>query len=129
MENNFLASVRELTQHIKFNIFEKEFFLSSDVDKINGGRVFIQVYYIAPCNKTNEVKQWKGGKHYLSTYMTEDEIVKRCYVAFEATVKHEIMEGFTFDDVVVFNPHVNFRELLKISHLEVSRQNNIQFDF
>lgn len=54
--------------------------------------------------------------------MKDDEIVKRAYVACEAAVRHEIMEGFKVDGIVLFNPHVNFEELLKVSHMEVKRE-------
>lgn len=60
--------------------------------------------------------------------MTEDEIVKRAYVAFEAAVKHEVMENFKFDGVIVFNPHVNFRKLLEVSPHEVRREPIQNFD-
>lgn len=86
------------------------------------GRVFIQLSYDAPCTKGTEREQWKGRKWYLSAHMTDDEIIKTAYSAFEACIKHEIMEGFTVDNVVLFNPHVNFEELLKISHKEVTRK-------
>ena len=54
--------------------------------------------------------------------MTEDEVVKTCFAAFKAAVEHEIMEGFRYEDKIVFNPHVDFRELMNISHKEVKRQ-------
>lgn len=53
--------------------------------------------------------------------MTADEIVKTVYAAFEAAIKHEVMEGFKVDGIVLFNPHVDFEELLKISHKEIQR--------
>lgn len=65
--------------------------------------------------------EWSGRKWYLSDYMTSDEIIKTCYVAFEAAVKHEIMEGFKVGGIVLFNPHTQYTELLKISHLEIQR--------
>lgn len=121
-----LQKVRELLSHVSLSIFGQNLFIRADEDKKhedpkNGKRVFIQVFYHAPCTKNNSIEEWKGGKYYLSEYMTEDEIIKKAWVAFEAAVKHELMEGFKFDNIVVFNPHVNFRELLKISHLEVTR--------
>lgn len=39
----------------------------------------------------------------------------------EKAVIHEVMEGFTVDGKVLFNPHVNFEELLTISDREVTR--------
>lgn len=57
--------------------------------------------------------------------MTDDEIVKTAWCAFEAAVKHEIMEGFKVDGKILFNPHLNFEALLSISHLEVKRKEEI----
>jgi hypothetical protein len=53
--------------------------------------------------------------------MTDDEIIKTSYGAFKAAVEHEVMEGFKVDGIILFNPHVNFEELLKISHKEIKR--------
>lgn len=90
------------------------------------GRIFLQVLYHSPCTKTGEKKVWKGRKWYLSQYMTDDEIVKTAYCAFKAAVEHEIMEGFKVDGKILFNPHINFEELLAISDLEVRREEKIQ---
>lgn len=118
-----LLDVRLLISHITFTCLEKEFsFIVSNDLTYNTERVFIQVRYNSKCNKTGEKETWKGRKWYLSEYMTEDEVVKTAYTACETAVKHEIMEGFKFDDIIVFNPHVNFRELLSISHKEIKRQ-------
>lgn len=127
-----LKQIRELTSHISFQLFGQDLKLSVLEDKKyfslmlsstigQGRRIYLQVFYYAPCRKDGKIKQFRGGKHYLSPHMTEDEIVKRAYVAFEATVKHEIMEEFRFDGKTVFNPHVNFRKLLEISDEEVFR--------
>lgn len=90
-------------------------------DPVNG-RLFIQLMYSAPCTKTGDENiLWKGRKWYLSEHMTSDEIIKTCYAAFEGAVKHEIMEGFKVDGKILFNPHVNFEELLKITDKEISR--------
>lgn len=53
--------------------------------------------------------------------MTEDEVVKTAWCAFETAVKHEVMEAFKVDNIRLFNPHVNFEELLKVSNREVKR--------
>ena len=85
------------------------------------GRIYLQVEYKTPCTHNSNLEVWKGRKYYLSDYMTEDEVVKTAYVAFEQAVKHEIMEGFKVDNTILFNPHINFEELLLISHKEVKR--------
>lgn len=113
--------VLNITSRISMNLFGKEFNIKTSKDLRGGGRIFVQVYYDAPCTNTGEVQEWKGRKYYLSEFMTNDEVVKTCYVAFEQAVKHEVMEGFKVDGIILFNPHVNFEELLKISHKEVKR--------
>jgi hypothetical protein len=92
-------------------------------DDYRGSRVYVQITYSSPCSKTGQVEEWKGRKWYLSEYMTDDEVIKTVWAAFEAAVKHEIMEGFKINGMVLFNPHVDYLELLKISDREVKRKN------
>ena len=116
-----LNKVKRLVSKITLELFGINFSILVEKDKVHGSRVYVQVCYEAPCTNTGEVQEWKGRKYYLSDFMTEDEVVKTCYVAFEQAVKHEVMEGFKFDGIILFNPHVSFRELLKVSHKEVKR--------
>jgi hypothetical protein len=96
--------------------------VENDLKVESNGRTFIQVVYSSVCTKTDKEEVWHGRKWYLSEHMTDDEIVKTCYAAFEAAVKHEVMEGFKVDGKILFNPHINFEELLKISDREIERQ-------
>lgn len=115
--------IKAIVSRIGMSCFGTRFGIKTSVDLEfpDSQRVFIQVIYIAKCNKTGELKEWHGRKWYLSKYMTADEVVKTAYTAFESAVKHEVMEGFLVDGKILFNPHVSFEELLKISDLEVSR--------
>lgn len=85
-------------------------------------RVYLQVVYKSPCSKTKKLETWKGRKHYLSDYMTDDEVVKTAYTAVKMAVEHEIMEGFKFDGKLIFNPHTPYTELMTISDKEVVRE-------
>lgn len=116
--------VYALWQRISMNIFGIEFKLriENDCNDPIDGRVFIQVLYAAKCSKTGKKEIWRGRKWYLSVHMTSDEIVKTIWCAFEAAVKHEAMEGFKVDGKVLFNPHVSFEQLLKVSEKEVTRK-------
>lgn len=117
-----LDRVKKLTGRISLSCLGIDFGIRVETDNANeGGRVFIQITYSSKCTKTGEVDSWHGRKFYLSPHMTDDEIVKTCYTAFEACVKHEVMEGFKVDGIILFNPHINFEELLKISHKEIKR--------
>jgi hypothetical protein len=102
-------------------LFGKTFRIIVREDNIHGGRIYLQVAYISPCTHSGEEMEWKGRKWYLSEFMTDDEIIKTSYGAFKAAVEHEVMEGFKVDGIILFNPHVNFEELLKISHKEIKR--------
>ncbi len=112
---------KKVTSRISFSCLEKEFKLLVENDKKGGERVYLQVSYDSICTKTGKKDNWKGRKWYLSEHMTDDEVVKTAYVAFEAAVKHEIMEGFKVDGKILFNPHVDFEKLLSVSGNEVFR--------
>ena len=114
--------IRSLCTRITLELFGKTFNIRVAQDlKSSNGRTFIQIIYLEKCNKGGEEQEWRGRKWYLSEYMIADEIVKTVYAAFKATIEHEILEGMKVDGIILFNPHINFEELLKISHNEVKR--------
>lgn len=125
-----LNSVKQLLSRINLELFGTKFDIIVEYDKeftifTEGeepkGRIYLQIGYHAKCNDTGEVGYWKGGKHYLSHYMTDDEIVKKAWVAFESCIKHEVMEAFLVDGKRLFNPHTHFEALLEVSHKEIKR--------
>jgi hypothetical protein len=121
MENQ-LQKVQQLVARLTVSMLGKpmRILVKEDI-KVSGGRVFIQIAYIAPCSQSGELLKLKGRKWYLSDHMLDDEIVKTAYAAFKAAMEHEIMEGFKCDFKVVFNPHVSFEDLIKINR-EVKRE-------
>lgn len=117
-----IEEIKLLLKRIDVSLFGTIFIIRCEHDnKYENGRIFLQIIYFGKCNKTGEIEEWHGRKFYLSDHMTDDEIVKTCFVAFKSAVEHEIMEGFTVDEKVLFNPHLNFEELLKISNKEIKR--------
>lgn len=118
-----LERVEKILERISMKLFDIEFNIFAQHDKIHGenGRIFLQIEYHAKCTNSGKKEVWKSGKHYLSEFMTDDEIVKKAYVAFEQAVKHEVMESFKVDNIILFNPHVDFEELLKVSKNEITR--------
>jgi len=119
-----LEKAQELCKSINLSCLGNSSFkirVEKDNKQPEEGRVFIQVIYDAPCIKTNEWKPWHGRKFYLSEHMTQDEVVKTVYLAFRLAVEHEVMEGFRINGTALFNPHVDFLELLAVSGKEVSR--------
>jgi hypothetical protein len=121
-KKQWIDHLLKLMKRIRIEILNTPFVLDLATDKTYGDRLYIQGSYRARCNKDfTVVDNWKTRKYYLSEHMTDDEIVKTCYVCFEQAMKHEIMECFKVDGKSLFNPHINFEELLKISDKEVSR--------
>ena len=116
-----LSEVKELISRITISLFGIKFNIRVQYDNKGGDNIFIQINYTAPCNKTGIEKQWSGRKYYLSSYMTEDEIIKTAWVAYRSCIEHEVMETFRVDDLILFNPHTPYTELLKISEVEVKR--------
>lgn len=104
-------------------LFGIHFWIRVEKDPL-GERVFLQIQYNAPCNKTGVLQQWGGRKWYLSSHMTEDEVIKTAWVAYKSCIEHEIMETFKVDGKILFNPHTPFTELLKVSEIEIKREEN-----
>lgn len=114
--------VKSVVDRISMSCFGCNFKMRVEHDNTYpGGRIFIQCVYNAPCTKTGVIQEWHGAKWYLSEHMTNDEILKKGFAAFQATVIHEAMEGYKVDGIILFNPHVDCEELLKISQKEISR--------
>ncbi|HUU86561.1 MAG TPA: hypothetical protein VMX17_02260 [Candidatus Glassbacteria bacterium] len=118
-----LEKVIEITKRITISLFNTEFKIRVERDNIrpDDGRIFLQVVFSSPCTKDGDIQEWHGRKWYLSEFMPTDEIVKTAYGAFKMAVEHEVMESFKVDGIILFNPHINFEELLKVSHKEVKR--------
>lgn len=116
-----LETASTLLKRVNFTIFRHQFEVSVNYDKKYGQRLYLQVAYLDTCRISGKLQEWKGRKWYLSSHMTPDEVIKTAFAACKATVEHEVMEGFTVDGKVLFNPHVSFEELISISHKEVKR--------
>lgn len=120
-----LSDISNLLDRVKAEVLGTsfQFYISRD-KKDSTGRIYIQVKYMAKDTKdASSIKEWNGRKWYLSDYMTDDEVIKTAYCAVKAAVEHEVMEGFKVDNIVLFNPHVNFEALLSVSHKTIERDN------
>ncbi len=128
-----IEQVRKLLSRVSFEMFMTEFVLFAEFDKkhtVTGfplhdkykfGRIYLQCKFKAPCSKTGQILEWKSGKHYLSSHMTEDEVIKKAFVCIRDAITHEVMENFKVDNITLFNPHTSFEALLKVSKEEVKR--------
>ena len=125
------SRVRSIVNRVSMSMFGKHFAFRVDRDnrdKREDARIFVQVIYRDIDCRTSLTESamlkeelWSGRKWYLSPCMTNDEIMKTLWKAFEQAIVHETMEGFRVDGRVLFNPHVDFEQLLEISSREVVR--------
>lgn len=116
-----LERIQNLLKRVKMKVLGTSFSFLIEKDKKSGDRIYIQLVYGAVDSRTKQFGVFKSRKWYLSEHMTDDEIIKTAYLALETAVKHEILEGFKIDGHSIFNPHINFEELLKISDKEIIR--------
>lgn len=58
---------------------------------------------------------WKGGKHYLSPFMCDSEVVGAVFGAFKQAEEHETREWFRFMGRSVYNPHIDVYVLHEIA--------------
>lgn len=115
-----ISRVQGITSRININLFGIHFWIRVEKDPL-GERIFLQVKYKAPCNKTGKLTEWGGRKWYLSSHMTDDEIVKTAWVAYKSAIEHEVMETFKVDGKILFNPHTPYEILLEASQKEIKR--------
>ena len=118
-----IDQVGQLLDQVKCKLFYSPFHIMTGRDMLHKpGRLFIQLWYNAADVKNGIPKRWKSRKWYLSDYMTADEIIKTTFAAFRAAVEHEILEGFTVNGKILFNPHISVAALLTVCDEEVTRE-------
>lgn len=54
----------------------------------------------------------RSGKAYLSTHMTDSEIVQTIFGLIKGYEEHECREYFRLDGVAIFGPHIDYQALL-----------------
>lgn len=85
------------------------------------GRVFAQLEHDRPDTYTREVKVGRGGKAYLSPYMTTSEVVRLCLGLALRYEEHEVREEFMYrpagEDEFrrVFGPHGDVDALWEVA--------------
>lgn len=83
-----------------------EFDLGAD-----GCRPFLQVVFMAPCADSGELAEQRGRKWFLSTHMTDSEIVQTALCAVLTAEEHEVRERFLYRGRAIFGPHFHVDQL------------------
>ncbi|MHB8407775.1 MAG: hypothetical protein ACYDHY_06630 [Acidiferrobacterales bacterium] len=56
-------------------------------------------------SRSDKVDIQSGRKWYVSSHACRAEVVRTCYMAIEAFMKHELQENFLYKGKRIFNPH------------------------
>lgn len=78
-------------------------------------RVYFQVIDDRYDVDTGHLVEVKGGKWYLSPFMTDGEVVQKALQAFLAFAEHEIREAFTYMGKRIYGPHLALDALVEIA--------------
>ena len=87
-----------------------------------GNGLFIQLKFKEIDSQTGELKEMAGRKWYISSYATEDEVVRTCFLAIMVASEHEIRESFLFKKSKIFGPHISVESLKEISYDIIRRK-------
>ena len=104
-ESEFGRRFWKAIAYTECKVFGQEFAARVGCDR-HSNRWWFQLVYDA------DGQEWRGRKWFLSKHMTDDEIIKTIWLAFEIAVRHELMEGFKVNGFRVFNPHTPFSTLI-----------------
>ena len=83
-------------------------------DAEGNGRPYIQIQFDDRDNVTGEAYRSHCRKWYLSPYMTNQEIVRTAYKAYEAAILHEMQEKFLYRGTMIYGPHTNLEGLVEV---------------
>lgn len=72
--------------------------------------------------ETDEWKEYRGRKWYISSHMCKSELVQTAFKAVMTFYEHEIRENFTYKGKRVFGPHFDVEELVAIADKTETRE-------
>ena len=75
---------------------------------------FVQALFERPDTHTGEIGIGRGRKEFVPLGTTDSGVVKTCWLLVELVVRHELMEGFRWQDKRIFNPHNTIQALASI---------------
>lgn len=79
------------------------------------GRIYVQVECDRPDTFTGVMGVGRGGKFYLSPYMTVSEIVQGCFGLCKSYDEHETREAFTWRGRRIYGPHIDVDALWEVA--------------
>lgn len=81
----------------------------------------VWVTFERPDTITGLVGRGRGRDEIIWAGSTVSAVVKTCWVLVELMVRHELMEGFRYDDCRIFNPHNSVGDLADLQRRHSDR--------
>jgi hypothetical protein len=95
--------------------FEYRPFIASDPDGTPRERGWlVRVSFERPDTITGKIGRGHGRDEVIWEGTSESGVVKTCWLLVELMVRHELMEGFRWDDARIFNPHNTVKALASL---------------
>lgn len=94
--------------------FKWEFEITEERLINDEGIWLLNVSFERPDTLTGVVDRGRGRQEIIREGSTISSIVKTAWLLVELMVRHELMEGFRFDNARIFNPHNSVFDLAKI---------------
>ena len=82
----------------------------------------VWVSFERPDTFTGVVGRGEGRKEIIWEGAEESSVVKTLWLLLELVVRHELMEGFRYNNKRIFNPHHDVRDLAKVDDLKRLRE-------
>lgn len=99
-------------------------FMAEDLCLRGGGRQgwLVQVWFERPDTETGVISTGKSRNEIVYTGATESAVVKTCWLLLELTIRHELMEGFRWKGLRIFNPHNTVGQLAAVQMLRAAEE-------
>lgn len=94
-------------------------------DVSNNGRLYIQIQFDDVNNIDGTPYRSHCRKWYLSPHMTDQEVVRTAWKAYEGAVIHEASEKFLYGGKMIYGPHICPESLWNIAQNVEHRKDEV----
>lgn len=107
------AILRDITMENTSLDFKWRFEVAECADMRSPGW-FVNAAFERPDTETGVIGIGRGRKEFVAVGTTLSGVVKTCWLVIELVIRHELMEGFRWNGVRIFNPHNSVQALASI---------------
>lgn len=126
---NTVGELRAVLDRISFRNTVLDFKWEFEIEQVELaspnelGFWFVRVSFERTDTLTGVVGRGMGRQEIIYEGSTVSSVVKTAWLLVELMVRHELMEGFRFDDARIFNPHNSVFDLAKVQHAHNEKLN------